>query len=153
MFSFIKVLLHLHNILLYNYFDFQYRCISKNLNIVKKKKFLYLISESEAFIYSRFITCKVKHFKSVFVFILMIRAYSSWKSKISISKYWNISQDQSKKGFAKQKSSSSLKYVDLSTQYLVGAPLAQTPACGSAEALLSLQLGSTVSHLSLENIP
>ncbi len=38
-----------------------------------------------------------------------------------------------KKGFAKQKSSSSLKYADLCTQYLVGAPLAQIPAsvrCG-----------------------
>ncbi len=38
-----------------------------------------------------------------------------------------------KKGFAKQKSSSSLKYVHLCTQYLVRAPLAQTPAsvrCG-----------------------
>ncbi len=59
-------------------------------------------------------------------------------------------------------SSSSLKYVNLCTQYLVGAPLAQTPAsvrcgmksaCGTAEALLSLQLvwivGSIVSHLSL----
>ncbi len=33
-----------------------------------------------------------------------------------------------KKGLAKQKSSSSLKNVHLCTQYLVGAPLAQTPA-------------------------
>ncbi len=38
-----------------------------------------------------------------------------------------------KKGFAKQKSSSSLKYVHLCPQYLVGAPLVQIPAsvrCG-----------------------
>ncbi len=38
-----------------------------------------------------------------------------------------------KKGFAKSKSSSSLKYVYLCTQYLVGAPLAQMAAsarCG-----------------------
>ncbi len=35
------------------------------------------ISKSETFIYFRFIACKVKHFKSFFVLILMIRAYSS----------------------------------------------------------------------------
>ncbi len=35
------------------------------------------ISKSETFIYFRFITCKVKHFKSFIVLILMIRAYSS----------------------------------------------------------------------------
>ncbi len=73
-----------------------------------------------------------------------------------------------KKGCAKQKRSSYLKYVHLCTQYLVGAPLAQKfqqnsgaawkrSACGTAEALLRLQLvcivGSTVYHLSLENIP
>ncbi len=45
-----------------------------------------VISKSETFIYFRLITCKVKHFKSFFVLIWMIRAYSSWKSKISISK-------------------------------------------------------------------
>ncbi len=50
--------------------------------------FLQVISKSETFIYFRFIACKVKHFKSFFfVLILMIRAYSSWKSKITISKY------------------------------------------------------------------
>ncbi len=38
--------------------------------------FLQLISKSETFIYFSFITCKVKHFKSVLFFILMIRAYS-----------------------------------------------------------------------------
>ncbi len=70
-----------------------------------------------------------------------------------------------KKGFAKQKSSNSLKYVPLCIEYLVGASLAHISAsvrcgmeaCGTAEALLSLQLvyiiGWTVSHLSLENIP
>ncbi len=52
--------------------------------------FLWVISKSETCIYFRFIACKVKHFKSFFVLILMIRAYSSWKSKISISKYLNI---------------------------------------------------------------
>ncbi len=31
----------------------------------------------ETFIYFRFIACKVKHFKSFFVLILMIRPYSS----------------------------------------------------------------------------
>ncbi len=41
--------------------------------------FIVLISKSETFIYFRFITCKVKHFKGCFVLILMIRAYSSWK--------------------------------------------------------------------------
>ncbi len=40
------------------------------------KVFSLLISKSETFIYFRFITCKVKHFKSCFVLILMIRAYS-----------------------------------------------------------------------------
>ncbi len=53
-----------------------------------EKVFLKLISKSETFIYFSYITCKVKHFKRVVLFlILMIRAYSSWKSKISISKY------------------------------------------------------------------
>ncbi len=47
------------------------------------------ISKSETFIYFRFITCKVKHLKKN-VLILRIRAYSSWKSKISISKSYNI---------------------------------------------------------------
>ncbi len=41
------------------------------------KKKIGNISKSETFIYSRFITCKVKHFKRFFVLILMIRAYSS----------------------------------------------------------------------------
>ncbi len=36
------------------------------------------------------VKCKVKHFKRYLFFILMIRAYSSSKSKISISKYYNI---------------------------------------------------------------
>ncbi len=45
-----------------------YRCISKKLNIVKKFCFFGNISKSETFIYSRFITCKVKHFKSFFRF-------------------------------------------------------------------------------------
>ncbi len=130
--------------------EYIYRCISKNLNIMKKLFF--------------FVT-----FKKVF-FILMIRAYSSGKSKIQylkILEYFPRSIKKKKKGFAKQKSSSSLKYVNFCTQYLVGAPLAQfqhqwgvawkRSACGTAETLLSLQLicivGSTVSHLSLENIP
>ncbi len=38
---------------------------------------LQVISKSETFIYFRFIACKVKHFKSFFVLILMIRAYRS----------------------------------------------------------------------------
>ncbi len=49
--------------------------------------FLQVISKSETFIYFRFIACKVKHLKKFFVLILMIRAYSSLKSKVSISKY------------------------------------------------------------------
>ncbi len=54
--------------------------------MVKKFIFSCNISKSETFIYFRFITCKVKHFKSLFVLILMIRAYSSWKSKIQYLK-------------------------------------------------------------------
>ncbi len=42
-----------------------YRCISKNLNIVKKL-FFYNISKSEIFIYSRLITRKVKHLQVFF---------------------------------------------------------------------------------------
>ncbi len=53
----------------------------------REKKIIVTYFKSETFLYFRFITCKVKHFKSFFVLILMIRAYSSWKSKISISKY------------------------------------------------------------------
>ncbi len=46
-----------------------YRCISKNLNIVKKL-FFYNISKSEIFIYSRLITRKVKHVqKNYFIFL------------------------------------------------------------------------------------
>ncbi len=43
-----------------------------------------LFKKSETFIYFRFITCKVKHFKGFFVLIFRIRAYSSmikWKAK------------------------------------------------------------------------
>ncbi len=62
--------------------------------------------------------------------------------KVKILEYFLRSIE---KGFAKQKSSRSLKNVNLSTQYLVGASLAQTPASvrsGSDQpvALLSLQL-------------
>ncbi len=39
----------------------------------------------------RFITCKEKHFKSCFVLMCMVGAYSSWNKKISISKYLNLS--------------------------------------------------------------
>ncbi len=38
---------------------------------------VYIQEHRETFIYFRFIACKVKHFKSFFVLILMIRAYSS----------------------------------------------------------------------------
>ncbi len=63
--------------------------LKKKLYIAKS--FFFLILKSNAFLYSRFITCKVIHFKRfVFVLILMIRAYSSKKSKINISKYSNI---------------------------------------------------------------
>ncbi len=63
-----------------------------------------------------------------------------------------------KNGFVNQKSSSSLKCVDLCTQHLVGAALAQTPAsvkCGMEAISLWLVciVGSTVYHFSLENIP
>ncbi len=64
----------------------------------------------------------------------MIRAYSSWKSKISISNYFLRSI---KKRFAKQKSY--LKCVHLCTQYLVRGPLAQTPA--------SVMCGMEATHL------
>ncbi len=56
------------------------------------------------------------------------------KVKNSVSQNIRIfPKTNQKKGFAKQKSSSSLKYVHLCTQYLVRAPLAQIPAsvrCG-----------------------
>ncbi len=44
-----------------------YRCNSKSYNIVKN-----LISKSETFIYFRFITCKVKYFKHLFVCFLIL---------------------------------------------------------------------------------
>ncbi len=50
-----------------------------------------------------------------------------------------------KNGFVNQKSSSSLKYVDLCTQHLVGAALAQTPAsvkCGMEAISLWLCWGT-----------
>ncbi len=46
-----------------NVFNYIYIYASKKMNIMKKLNF----SKSEAFIYSRFITCNVKHFKSCFV--------------------------------------------------------------------------------------
>ncbi len=50
----------------------------KKLEYREKVDFFFSnISKSETFIYSRFITCKEKHFKSFFVLILMIRAYTS----------------------------------------------------------------------------
>ncbi len=63
----------------------------------------------------------------------MIRAYSSWKSKIQYLKILEYFLRSIKKGFGKQKSSSYLKYVHLCTQYLAGSPLAQITAsvrCG-----------------------
>ncbi len=49
------------------------------------------------------------------------------ESKKSVSQNIRIfPKINQKKGFAKQKSSSSLKYIHLCTQYLVGAPLAQS---------------------------
>ncbi len=47
-----------------------------------REKVIFLVT----FIFSRFIICKVKHFKRFFYFILMIRAYSSLKSKIQYLK-------------------------------------------------------------------
>ncbi len=62
----------------------------KKLEYREKVHFFYCnISKRETFIYSRFITCKVKHFKSfyfIFVLIWMIRAYSQRKSKIQYLK-------------------------------------------------------------------
>ncbi len=62
---------------------------SQKIWISWKSYFVFLlISKSETFIYSRFITSKVKHFKSVFFlfFFYDIRAYSSLKSKIQYLK-------------------------------------------------------------------
>ncbi len=48
----------------------------KNLNIMKKKlHFLSLISESETHILYSFISHRVKYFKPLFLYILMIMAY------------------------------------------------------------------------------
>ncbi len=63
----------------------------------------------------------------------MIKAYSSWNWEIQYLKILEYILKKIKKGFAKQKSLSSLKCVHLYTQYLVGATLTQTPAsvrCG-----------------------
>ncbi len=88
------------------------------------------------------------HFKSFFVLILMISAYSSWKSKIQYLKILEYFLRSIKKGFAKQKSLSSLKYVHLCTQYLVRAPLAQMTAsvrCGM-EAISLWHCWGTIEH-------
>ncbi len=62
----------------------------KKFEYREKAHFKKFISKSDSyiytFIYSRFITCEVKHFKGVFVLILMIRYYTSWKSKIQYIK-------------------------------------------------------------------
>ncbi len=99
----------------------------------------------------RFITCKV-----FFVLILMIRAYSSWKSKIQYLKIleYFLRSIQKKKGCAKPKSSSSLKYVHLCTSSSISE---EWHGSDQSVALLrhywafsSSIIGSTVSHLSLE---
>ncbi len=110
-----------------------------------------------------FFECKAKNFKR-FLFWLELTAHESQKSVSQniIIKNIRFPKINKKKGFAKQKSSSSLKCIHLSTQYLVGAPLAQTPAsetCGVEAIGLwhCLQLvwivGMTVYHLSLDNTP
>ncbi len=49
----------------------------KKIEYCEKYIYFFYFSKSETFIYSRFITCKVKHFKSFFfVLILMNRAYN-----------------------------------------------------------------------------
>ncbi len=81
----------LNQLMIHCFKALQLDCIQVHLNELECREkvnfFLQVISKRETFIYFRFIACKVKHFKSFFVLILMIRAYSSWKSKISISKY------------------------------------------------------------------
>ncbi len=95
------------------------------------KKFIFFCNIFKKWnfnIYSRFIKWKVKHFKSFLFLILMIRTYSSWKVKIQYLKLLEYFLRSIKQGLA-----SSLKYVHFCTQYLVRAPLAQTPAsvmCG-----------------------
>ncbi len=67
----------------------------------------------------------------------MIRAYSSSKSKFQYLKM--LEYFQSKKDLQNKKLPSSLKYVHLCTQYLVGAPLAQMTAserCGMEVIIL-----------------
>ncbi len=64
------------------------------------------------------------------------------KNKIKSLKILEYFLRSIKKGFATQKSSSSLKYVHLCTQYLAGAPLAQIPAsvrCGSNQSVALLR--------------
>ncbi len=64
-----------------------YTGTSQKIRIWWKSSFFLVTYFKKWNSYFRFITCKVKHFKSFCVLILMIRTYSSWKSKISISKY------------------------------------------------------------------
>ncbi len=95
--------------------------------------FIIIISNSETFIYSRFITCKVKYFKSFFVLILMIRAYSSWKSKIQYLKILEYFLRSIKKRICKTEKFKFFKVCSFMHSILGRAPLAQTPAsvrCG-----------------------
>ncbi len=122
----------------------------KKLEYREKLFFLELISISETFIYSRFITCKVKYFKSFSCFFPTL--FFSTFSNLKILEYFLGSINQKKKGFAKHKSSSYLKFVNLCTQYLVGAPLAQTPAavrCGMEAISLWLCWGTIESSARL----
>ncbi len=91
------------------------------------ESFYWNISKTETLIHSRFITS-----------ILMIRANSSWKSKIQYFKILEYFLWSIKKRICKRKSSSCLKYGDFCTQYLFGPTLAQAPAsvkCGSGQSV------------------
>ncbi len=129
----------------------KYRCISKNVNIVKRFFVFLLISKSETFIYSRFIRCKMKRFKKkqiyIYIYIYRLLELAAYESQnIKIFEYFLRSI---KKRICKTKK---FHFVIFYTQYLVGAPLAQMTAsvrCGMEAISLGLSWGTIESSARL----
>ena len=86
-------------------------------------------SKSETFIYSRLITRKVKYLKRFFCFNLYDYGLQLMEIKNPVSQNIRTFHKINQKRFTIQKCPTSEKYVHLiSTQYLVGAPLARITA-------------------------
>ncbi len=131
----------------------KYRCISKNVNIVKRFFVFLLISKSETFIYSRFIRCKMKRLKKtkiqIYIYIYIYIYIDYWSLQLMKVKIFEYFLRSIKKRICKTKK---FHFVIFYTQYLVGAPLAQMTAsvrCGMEAISLGLSWGTIESSARL----